>query len=89
MSGLLHRPDGASGQPVQPHSTPAHRGAERTLTVQVEKAGKWCKRTERSPGPVSYPLHESALKFAYALEKLCFLEDEKKKKKNHGSNDPG
>lgn len=72
VSGLLHHPDGASGQSARPHSTPACR---EDTDRPGEKAGKWCKQTECSPGPVSYPLHDSALKFAYALEKLCFLED--------------
>lgn len=37
LSGLLHHPGAASGQPARPHSTPAHRGAKRTPTVQVKR----------------------------------------------------
>lgn len=89
MSGLLHRPDGASGQPVQPHSTPAHRGAERTLTVQVKRQVSGA--SELSVHLDQYLTHctRVPLNSLMLLRSYAFWKMEKKKKKNHGSNDPG
>ena len=79
VSGLLHRPDTASGRPAVP-SAPAHRGAGDKRPG--ENAGD-CALT----GTSICPLRFGALKVVYAPEKLCFLI--RKKKKNHGSNDLG